>query len=108
MPLETYAGSDLRDLLASARAALGDDAVILETRRVRSGFELVAADAEMANRIRARATPVPLSATPHHPDLATGDARRIAIVGPTGAGKTTTIAKLLRRPDPARAGVLDL
>jgi flagellar biosynthesis protein FlhF len=110
MPLETYTGRDPKQLLSRARTQLGADAVILELRRGGGGFELVAADAELAERLAPRGTPAPLAPSPSHPELATHGARRIALVGPTGAGKTTTIAKLLRHRDGvgARAGVLGL
>jgi flagellar biosynthesis protein FlhF len=110
MPLETYSGRDPKQLLAHARVQLGADAVILELRRGAGGFELVAADADLAARLAPRGTPSPLAPPPSHPDLGTRGVRRIALVGPTGAGKTTTIAKLLRHPDGvgSHAGVLGL
>lgn len=97
MPIERVAGSDLKTLMERVRAALGPDAVVVETRRTAGGFELVAADADLAARLTARARLAPLTPSPSHAGIPTTDAPRIALVGPTGAGKTTTIAKLLRQ-----------
>jgi len=97
MPLEKLTGRDLRELLERVRTTLGPDAIVLETRRVRGGFEIVAADAGLATRLTTRSAIAPLTPSPSHPCLPTADVPRIALVGPTGAGKTTTIAKLLRQ-----------
>lgn len=91
MPLETLAGPEVPALMAQARARLGPDAVILSVCRAGRLFELVAADpATAAQHGRA---PVPMGLSDRN------DGRRIiALVGPTGAGKTTTIAKLANHP----------
>ncbi len=114
MPLETFHGADPRDILSRARAALGDDAVIVELRRARHGFELVAMDAGGASAAPARPgrppAPAAILPSPGHADLALAGPARIALVGPSGAGKTTTVAKLLAlsRRTGVRAGVLGL
>ena len=95
-------GPDLTRLLAQARALRGDDVVVLSTRRVRAGaslvYELAIGDAAEVERFRAALEPGPLLAAPAP---AAGTARRpriLALVGPTGAGKTTTAAKLALHP----------
>ncbi len=112
MPLKTYLGSDIGSLLALARIELGPDAVIVRTGKAAGGIELIAADPETADAVgklmqggtverrnggraerRNEETNVPpsrRSAVPS-PDI-------LAIVGPTGAGKTTAIAKLAAHP----------
>jgi flagellar biosynthesis protein FlhF len=110
VPTETFCGSDFPTLLAQAQAVFGEDAIVVSSRRVSAdpaaGFELVAADSTSSIPPRRR---VPL---PVHESARTGtdpsrDVDRtvqggaplvIALVGPTGAGKTTTIAKLANHP----------
>lgn len=99
MPLETLVGPNLAALLKRAQTVVGPDAVIVHTRRVRtadgSAFEVVAADPDTAARHAREQTNRPTagheSFSPKQP--LTG-ALVIAFVGPTGAGKTSTIAKL--------------
>jgi flagellar biosynthesis protein FlhF len=110
MPLETFRGPVVATLLAQAQAALGQEAVVLRVDEVRLSdgrrlYELVAGDAatiaaERAGRERravaAPADTVPAPAVLAHrrgtgPDI-------VAVVGPTGAGKTTTVAKLACHP----------
>ncbi len=97
MPLEKLTGRDLRELLERVRTTLRPDAIVLETRRVSNGFEIVAADAEVATRLATRSAVAPLTPSPSHPGIPNADVPRIVFVGPTGAGKTTTITKLLRQ-----------
>jgi flagellar biosynthesis protein FlhF len=98
MRLETFRGAQLQAALASARHALGDDAMIVRTRNTRDGVEVMAVRADELDRYRQRLQPLPL------PDLASRAASRgdrpwvLALVGPTGAGKTTTLAKLAIHP----------
>ncbi len=102
MPLETFTGPHLPSLLARAEAALGPDAVVVAVRPAPDGgrcLELVAADPGSLGRRLA-----PRSGEDPGPDLPAGPARAagplvIALVGPTGAGKTTTIAKLATHPE---------
>jgi flagellar biosynthesis protein FlhF len=103
MPLERFAGTDFSALMASARAALGDDAVIVSVRRTegpgKRAFELIAADPETARHAQGFTAPRP-GANAMRP-LARARIGRplvVALVGPTGAGKTTTLAKLANHP----------
>ena len=107
MPLELFAGPEIATLLGAARRTFGADAVAVATR-ARLGtdgaraFELLAADADEARALHRTATAV--AAAPDIapvPPLPTTGRRRpyvVVLVGPTGAGKTTTIAKLATHP----------
>ena len=95
---ERFLGADLSQVSERARRSLGEDVMILHTRTVRDGgvplVEVLAAPASTIDRVRARLEPKPFPA-----GLRAADGRpyRIALVGPTGAGKTTTAAKLAVR-----------
>ena len=95
---ERFRGADLSGVSERARRTLGDDVMILHTRVVRDGgvpmVEVLAAPASMVDRMRARLEP-----RPFRPGMRSADGApyRIALVGPTGAGKTTTAAKLAVR-----------
>ncbi|MBX6364086.1 MAG: hypothetical protein IRZ00_09485 [Gemmatimonadetes bacterium] len=107
MQLETFRGPELSRVLRDVTAARGDDALILSTRRVRGLFEVVVADAGAVERFRQR-----LEAEPPR-KVRDGEPRPylVAIVGPTGAGKTTTAAKLALHPRAfggVRAGLVTL
>lgn len=101
MPLETFTGVDLPSLFARAQERFGEDAVVMSVRRMGVGpwadFELVASNAPPAEV--ARQTPVVRRApsAPLRPS-APGNPMILAVVGPTGAGKTTTLAKLALHP----------
>ena len=109
--LETFHGRDLQEVADEARAAVGDAVMILRTRVVRrraaSRVEMVAARGREVERFRARVEAAP-------PARAEGRAGRpltLALVGPTGVGKTTTLAKLAVHPEAFgrwSAGVLTL
>ncbi len=105
MPLKTYRGTAVGPLLALAQTEIGSDAVVVRTENVPGAermVEIVVADPETAKELAklmpprvptaspAAATVAGVSATPRAPAYP----QRIAIVGPTGAGKTTTTAKL--------------
>jgi len=95
MRLETFRARDLSSVARNAEAFFGDDAVVLQTRSVRENgdlaVEVVAASATEVDAFRALLTPAPLPV----PGMRRGNRPYvIALVGPTGAGKTTTIAKL--------------
>lgn len=124
MPLETYRGASVARLLAQAQAELGPDAVVIKVEGRGRELELVAADAATAQSM-VLATPAgrgraggPANGTtagrepPRRVEwpIALGRARRVdrparadrphllAFVGPTGAAKTTTVAKLATHP----------
>ena len=112
MSLETFTGRNMRALLARVHAELGEDAIVLDVRqRPRwdgsMDFEVLASDGTVEDPSWQRAglgTSVELtSAAPAM--LRKGErgsaARRpqiIALIGPTGSGKTTTLAKLAGHP----------
>lgn len=92
MRLETFRGPDLGSVSARATAALGDDAMVVRTRVLRQGdattVEVTVADGREMERLRRQLQPAPL------PAGGSGRPFVLALVGPTGAGKTTTLAKL--------------
>lgn len=111
-PMERFRGADLSRVADRARRMLGDDVMILHTRTVRDEgvpmVEVLAAPSATIDRVRARLEPLPLP-----PKLRKVDGRPycIALVGPTGAGKTTTAAKLAVRRGmfgAARPGLLTI
>jgi len=126
VPLESFIGPAVDALLVQARQRLGPEAEIIAVRTLRSGpgsaqFQVLAADARSAASERRRMTPDGgghplLTSAPGPEHLARnraqdGGPRVIAFVGPTGVGKTTTIAKLATHPDylrPGRIGLLCL
>ncbi len=99
MQLECFRGADFSQVSARARKALGEDAMILHTRTVRDDgvprVEVLAATTDTLEHVRERLQAAPLP-TPLR--RASGRPYVIALVGPTGAGKTTTAAKLAVRP----------
>lgn len=109
---ERFRGADLSHVAERARRTLGDDVMILHTRTVRDGgvpmVEVLAAPASTVDRMRAQLEPAPF-----RPGMRAADGApyRIALVGPTGAGKTTTAAKLAVRRGmfgAARTGLLTI
>ena len=114
MPLESFTGPAMDGLLARARQTLGAEAEILAVRTLRSPdgaalYQVLATDAESAAGERRRMAPDggshPLLKSAPGPadfarrrEAATGP-RTIAFVGPTGVGKTTSVAKLATHPD---------
>ncbi|HSW31136.1 MAG TPA: hypothetical protein VLH75_16745 [Longimicrobiales bacterium] len=101
MLLETYRGSELREVLSQIRRTLGDDAMLVRTEVSRTGsgqrVEVVAARASDVEQLRSkldggRAAP-----------LRSRGRRRIgpyvvALVGPSGSGKTTACMKAALSP----------
>lgn len=99
MNIQTFRGRDIRRLTLAAEAALGADAMIVRTTVLRTNppqVEVLAASGEDMERLRRRIEPTPLR-TPAGGNL--GRPLTIALVGPTGAGKTTTLAKLAANPN---------
>lgn len=112
LPAERFRGADLSRVADRARRTLGDDVMILHTRTVRDGgvpmVEVLAAPSQAIDTVRARLEPRPLPSTLRKAD---GRPYCIALVGPTGAGKTTTAAKLAVRRGmfgAARPGLLTI
>ena len=109
---ERFRGADLARVADRARRTLGDDVMILHTRTVRDGgvpmVEVLAAPSTAIDRVRAQLEPLPF---PTNMRKADGRPYCIALVGPTGAGKTTTAAKLAVRRGmfgAARPGLLTI
>lgn len=124
MRLRQFHGVRMPEAMAAVRAALGEHAVILGSRRVAGGVEVTAAleapepelilpdtpapdavgplakhgvPAALAARL-ARGTPAAaLAAVLAFAALPDGVARPLLLAGPPGAGKTTTCAKLATR-----------
>jgi flagellar biosynthesis protein FlhF len=102
MRLETFRGPDYATAFAFANGALGDDAILVWSRPIRfgagAGVEVACTTSESLAQFRHRVTP-------GTPRFAAGARRRdgrpyiVALVGPTGAGKTTTAAKLAVHPE---------
>jgi len=95
MRLETFRARDLASVARSAESLFGDEAIVLQTRAIRDNgeqlVEVVAASATDVDAFRELLTPSHLP----RPEARRGNRPYvIALVGPTGAGKTTTIAKL--------------
>jgi flagellar biosynthesis protein FlhF len=112
MQLECFRGADFSQVSYRARRALGDDALILHTRTRRDDgvavVEVLAAAAATLEHARTRLEPAPLPIPLRRPG---GRPYIVALVGPTGAGKTTTAAKLAVRPGTfggGRTGLLTL
>jgi flagellar biosynthesis protein FlhF len=99
MVLETFRGLDLAGALASVRAHLGDDALILRTQTRHDGgvpmVEVVATTPHEIESFRARLerepTRIARAEREPRPEI-------VALVGPSGAGKTTTTVKLALHP----------
>jgi flagellar biosynthesis protein FlhF len=115
MRFESFHGTDLRRVFDEARQALGDDAIIVRSLMTRDAgrvrVEVIAARAAAVERLRQRLSPEP----PRLQRSIGGRGRYgpyvVALVGPTGAGKTTTAAKLALHPDAFgehRVGLLTL
>lgn len=111
LPAERFRGADLSRVADRARRTLGDDVMILHTRTVRDGgvpmVEVLAAPSSSVDRVRTQLEPAPWPS----PLRQNGRPYCIALVGPTGAGKTTTAAKLAVRRGTfgaARPGLLTI
>jgi len=114
VPLESFTGTAVDALLARVRRSLGPEAevIALRTHRAADGsarYEMLAVDGAGAADERRRMAPDGgshplLKAAPGEGDFARRREpetapRVLAFVGPTGVGKTTTIAKLATHPE---------
>jgi flagellar biosynthesis protein FlhF len=114
VPLESFTGPSVEALLARARQSLGSEAEILAVRTLRGPagapvYQVLATDTETAAAERRRMAPDGgshplLKSSPTPDDFArrrepAAGPRVVAFVGPTGVGKTTTIAKLATHPE---------
>jgi flagellar biosynthesis protein FlhF len=98
MLFETFHGTDLRAVFEDARRALGEDVLVIRSHVERHGTRtrvtLVGASGASLAALKKRLDPLP----PSLPRANGGRGRSgpfiLALVGPTGAGKTTTLAKL--------------
>lgn len=115
MLFESFHGSDLRQVFEDARRALGDDVLIVRSDVQRHGqrtrVHVLAAGAESLDILRRRLEPPP----PSLPRGVGGRGRSgpfvMALVGPTGSGKTTSLAKLALSAQTfagAKVGILSL
>lgn len=116
---ERFRGADLAMVYERAKRALGEDVMLLHTRWIRDGgvplVEVIAARTQEVDRIRRRLEPGKM-VLPARQSVATRSQPRltpyvVALVGPTGSGKTTTAAKLATRPGTfgaAKAGLITL
>ncbi len=88
MRLERFRGPTLSRAMGAVRVALGEDALVICTVSTGDGLEIVATTADEVARFGDALRPPPTRRR--------GDRRSqvVALVGPTGSGKTTTIAKL--------------
>ena len=110
MPLETITGPALGPLLTLAQQKFGREAIMVQTREFRrqngtTEFEVLVGDGEGAEHWEGlyltRDNAPELTAMTPPQSLSIPQPKKpftIALVGPTGAGKTTTIAKLIGHP----------
>lgn len=98
MRLETFRGSAWSTVFAAARRAIGDDVMIVRTRSLRGAdgatvIEVLATAARELESFRRSLEPRAATLPKRR-----GQPYVVALVGPTGAGKTTTLAKLAVNP----------
>jgi len=100
--LQRFLASDPYRAFEAARAALGDDVMVVRSRDYREGerrvFEIVATTEAEVAAFRRRIEAGPLPERGHVVRRGAARPLVIALVGPTGAGKTTTLAKLASHP----------
>ncbi|MBV6521254.1 MAG: Signal recognition particle receptor FtsY [Gemmatimonadaceae bacterium] len=115
MLFETFHGTDLRQVFEEAHRALGDDCLVIRSDVQRHGsrsrVQLVVASGTSLDVLRKRLDP-PAPILPRtHGGRGRSGPFVMALVGPTGAGKTTTLAKLALNPasfGATRPGILSL
>lgn len=99
MPHEAFYGKDVATVLADARAALGDDAIVIDIRRMgttrRAGFELIAADAYCAATQAALSRPLPESLGPARPAAAADLHGAATVSGGVMAPRLSALARAL-------------
>src|SRR6185295_13558212 len=98
MLLETFHGTDLRRVFDDARRALGEDVLVVRSSVAREAgvtrVEVIAARQQDLQELRQRLDPAPPSLPRPHGLRGRNGPFILAVVGPTGAGKTTIAAKL--------------
>lgn len=98
MPLEVFRGAELRSVMDQVRRAMGDEAMMLQTRASsRAGVvvhEILAARADWVEAFLERATAGPVARRPRD----RSGPLVIGLVGPAGAGKTTAAIRLALHP----------
>jgi flagellar biosynthesis protein FlhF len=104
LAVSRFRGADTTAVFREAGRVLGDDAVVLRTvvhRDAGAGerVEITAATASAVERFRARLSPAPLVSLDRR-RVGRAQPLTLAVVGPTGVGKTTTIAKLATAAQP--------
>jgi flagellar biosynthesis protein FlhF len=124
MRLKLYRAQSMADAMARVRAELGENALILATRRIGDGVEITAAlepdevplplappDPALLAALEFHAVPASLHAALHRGELEAALAdtlpfaalplgpnqQPLLLVGPPGAGKTLTVARLATR-----------
>ena len=115
MRFELFRGADTAAVFRQAIAVLGDDAVVVRMATIADAppgerIEIVASTSGAVERFRLRITPGALVSLDRTAPRRAGP-MVIALVGATGAGKTTTIAKLAVHPEEFgdwRVGLLTL
>jgi len=88
MRISSFAGKNVPEALDRIRADLGEDALVLHTRTGLEGVEVAATTESEVRRFGDALRSPPIQGR------AGRRSRVIALVGPTGSGKTTTAAKL--------------
>jgi len=103
MKPHVFTGLDLPRALQAASTQLGEDVAIVNWRTFGEGAakraEVIAVRGDEVERFRISIEPGPLPGTDASREVRAGrDPLKIALVGPTGSGKTTTAAKLALSP----------
>lgn len=100
MKLDTFRGTEPQRVFEAARVALGDDVMVVRTRTYREAgqtfLEILATSPGEVAEFESQLECGPLPERTGRKNLSRPVV--MAMVGPTGAGKTTTIAKLASHP----------